>query len=55
MAQGFRSTRSGRIDTADGTKLAYVLSMIGKLMQSGELEQRLEALEGVLKSRKVSR
>ena len=53
MARVYRDMRGGRIDPADGTKLAYVLSMIGKLIESGEIEKRLEALEGVLTSRKV--
>jgi hypothetical protein len=51
-ARVYRDMRTGRIDTADGTKLAYVLSMIGKLIESGEIEKRLEALEGVLSARK---
>lgn len=55
MARVYRDMRAGRIDTADGTKLAYVLSQIGKLIESGELEKRLEALEGVLVTRKVKK
>lgn len=53
MARVYRDMRAGRIDTADGTKLSYVLAQIGKLIESGELEKRLEALEGVLLMRKV--
>jgi len=55
MARVYRDMRSGRLETADGTKLAYVLSQLGKLIESGELEKRLEALEGVLISRKVKK
>jgi hypothetical protein len=47
--------RAGRIDTADGTKLAYVLAQLGKLIESGEIEKRLEALEGVLLQRRLGR
>jgi len=53
MARVYRDMRSGKVETADGTKLAYVLSQIGKLIEAGEIEKRLEALEGVLTSRKV--
>jgi hypothetical protein len=52
MARVYRDMRAGRIDTADGTKLAYVLAQIGKLIESGELEKRMEALEGVLLTRR---
>jgi hypothetical protein len=53
MARVYRDMRAGRIDTADGTKLAYVLAQLGKLIEAGEIEKRLEALEGVLKHRRV--
>jgi len=53
MARVYRDMRAGRIDPAVGTRLAYVLSQIGRLIESGEIEKRLEALEGVLKGRKV--
>jgi len=55
MARVYRDMRAGRVDTADGTKMAYVLAQIGKLIESGELEKRLEALEGVLITRKVKK
>ena len=53
MARGYRDMRANRIDTADGTKLAYVLAQLGKLIEVGEIEQRVEALEAVLKRRRV--
>jgi hypothetical protein len=55
MARVYRDMRAGRIETADGTKLAYVLSQIGKLIEAGDLEKRMEALEGVLLSRKLTK
>jgi hypothetical protein len=54
-ARVYRDMRAQRIDTADGTKLVYVLGVIGKLIEAGELEKRVEALEGVLTSRKVTK
>ena len=53
MARVYRDMRAGRIDTADGTKLAYVLAQLGRLIESSEIEKRLEALEGVLVTRRV--
>jgi len=55
MARVYRDMRASRIDTADGTKLAYVLAQIGKLIEAGELEKRLEAVEGVLLTRRLSK
>ena len=55
MARVYRDMRGGKIDTQDGTRLAYVLSQIGKLIESGEIEKRLEAVEGVLLSRRNGR
>jgi len=55
MARVYRDMRSGKIDTQDGTKLAYVLSQLGRLIEAGEIEKRLEAVEGVLLSRKVTK
>jgi hypothetical protein len=53
MARVYRDMRSGKIDTQDGTRLAYVLAQIGKLIEAGDIEKRLEALEGVLVARKA--
>jgi hypothetical protein len=53
MARVYRDMRAARIDTQEGTRLAYVLAQLGKLIESGEIEQRVEALEGVLKHRRV--
>lgn len=52
MARVYRDMRGGQIDPAVGTRLAYVLSQIGRLIESGDIEKRLEALEGVLLTRK---
>lgn len=54
-ARVYRDMRSGRIDPAMGTRLAYVLGLIGKLIESGDIEKRLEAVEGVLLSRRNRR
>ncbi|HET7098414.1 MAG TPA: hypothetical protein VFJ68_13575 [Casimicrobiaceae bacterium] len=55
MARVYRDMRAGRIESQDGTRLAYVLSQIGKLIEAGEIEKRLEAVEVVLKNRRPSK
>jgi hypothetical protein len=55
MAKVYRDMKRGRIATQDGTRLTYVLSQIGKLIEAGELEKRIEAMETVLRQRKLPR
>ena len=55
MARVYRDMRTNRIETSDGTKLAFVLAQLGKLIESGEIEKRLEAVEGVLKLRRMTK
>lgn len=46
MARVYRDMRSNRLDRADGCKLAYVLSSLGKLIELSDLERRISILEG---------
>lgn len=50
MARLYRDARSGRVEIADATKLAYLLSTLANLMRVDDLEQRTAALERVLKA-----
>ena len=45
----YRDMRAGRIDPADGTKLAYVLDAIRKAYEAEVLAARLEILERTLR------
>lgn len=45
MAAVYREMRSGQIETADGTKLAYVLTQLSKMYELQVIEERLSALE----------
>ena len=45
MARVYREMRGNAIEAAVGTKLVYVLSAIGKLIELHDIEKRLEALE----------
>jgi len=49
----YRDMRQGRIDPADGTKLAYVLDAIRKAYETGIIESRMEALERTINARKI--
>lgn len=45
LARVYRSMKHGKIDPAIGTKLTYVLVALGKMIEVGDLEKRIEALE----------
>lgn len=47
LARVYRSMKYGDIDPAIGTKLTYVLVALGKMIEVGDLEKRLEALEAM--------
>jgi hypothetical protein len=47
MARVYRDMRGSKIKSSDGTRYAYVLASIGKLIESAELQARIEALEAL--------
>lgn len=51
MAKVYRETKAGKIDTADGAKLVYMLSQVGKMIELHEIEARLTALEATKNQR----
>lgn len=44
----YRDMRSGRIETQEGTRLAYVLDMIRKAYETAVLQDRIESMERTL-------
>ncbi len=52
MARVYRDMRSKEIDPQDGTRLTYVLAQLGKMHELADMEQRMFALERILKERK---
>jgi hypothetical protein len=52
MARLYKDMRLGRIDTQDGTRLAYVLDMVRKAHETCELQRRIEIIDQVNKIRK---
>jgi hypothetical protein len=51
MAKVYREMKSGDIPTQDGTRLAYVLAQIGRLIEANDTQRRIEALEVILTRR----
>ena len=45
MARVYRDARTATTDTADASRLIYMLTSIAKMIEIGQLEQRLIALE----------
>jgi hypothetical protein len=44
-ARIYRLARSGQMDSADCSRLASVLALISRMIEGGELERRVRALE----------
>lgn len=41
----YRDMRAGRLQTQDGTRLAYVLDLLRRAVETGELQERIEQIE----------
>lgn len=46
LARLYREGKAGRRDIADVSKLAHVLSLLGRLIEGSDFEARIRALEG---------
>ncbi len=45
MAKIYREARSGMVDVQDATKLTWCLQAVAKVIETSDLEKRIEALE----------
>jgi hypothetical protein len=45
LAKVYREARSGKIDTATATRLAYLLDLMSRMIERSELEERVAVLE----------
>ena len=45
LARVYREARAGRLDVADASKLANILQVMGRMIETSEVEARLDALE----------
>ncbi|SEO38431.1 hypothetical protein SAMN05216404_11957 [Nitrosospira multiformis] len=52
LASVYRDMRAGRIETQDGTRLAYVLDLIRKAFETEDIKKRIELIEQTLERRK---
>ena len=53
MCAIYRRTRDGKIDTPDGSRLVFMLSQIGKVLELVEIEKRLARLEDLAHARRT--
>jgi len=47
MARIYREAESGKRDSAEASKLVYILGQIGRVLEVVEIEARLRALEAI--------
>lgn len=45
LARVYREVRLGKLDSQVGTRLAFMVTSIARLIEGGEIERRLAALE----------
>jgi hypothetical protein len=45
MAAVYRGMRNGSIETSDGSRLVYVLTQVGKMIEMHDLELKIKLLE----------
>lgn len=49
LARVYRDMKTGEIEPSLGTKLTYVLVALGRMIEVGDLEKRIDALETVMR------
>lgn len=45
LARLYRAAKAGQIETQDASRLANMLSILSRMIEGGELERRITALE----------
>lgn len=53
LARLYRRAERGQIPTADASRLAYILTSLGKAIEAAVIEQRLTELEGMVNEGKA--
>ncbi len=53
MASVYRQAKAGKIPVQDATRLVYILTAIGKVIEAGDLARRVELLETIMKERRM--
>ncbi len=44
-ARVYREARTGKLDTSEASKLSFMLQGVAKMIEAGQIERRIEALE----------
>lgn len=44
-ARVYREARAGKLDTSEASKLSFMLQGVAKMIEAGQIEKRIEALE----------
>lgn len=52
LASVYRDMRTGRIETQEGTRLAYVLDLIRKAFETEDIKKRIELIELTISRRR---
>lgn len=45
LARLYRQAKNGNLDISSASKLAYILSLLAKIIEGSDIEKRIEALE----------
>lgn len=53
MAKLYRAMKAKDIETQEGTRLCYVLTQIGKMIELSDLEKRIDMLESATPQRRI--
>ncbi|MBX7149150.1 hypothetical protein K1X76_08680 [bacterium] len=53
MASVYRDARARTLDSKEASRLVYILDMLRKAFDTGELQERLELVERTLNSRRL--
>ena len=51
MAKVYRAAKGKEIDSQEGSRLIYMLSSLGKVIEAQQVDERLNAIDRVLKRR----
>lgn len=51
MAKLYKEARQGKLETQDATRFCFILKSIAQLIESSELEQRVDNIERLLDER----
>lgn len=51
----YRDCRTGRVETSDGSRLAFMLNLLAKMIEASDIERRIAAVEQQMQNLPVTR